>query len=186
MRFLSWLCSLHKIFLFADILFLRICSIDVVGSLQPKNFVRATITGQSWVHLQFFSIFGDFCPNQPIFDQLLVYICLQRRYNLFSSLNVNWPDHIRTEETLSGSNFYHFRGILGGLGLYLKTNLGPFVSHFNPECKKILTSCQKFSLKSPKFHTSRKISAFSLKEIDRSLLLEDFLRKSEIVYSGDF
>ena len=135
MRFLSWLESLDKIFLFTDILFLRICSIDVVGSLQPKNFVRATITGQSWVHLQFFSIFGDFCPNQPIFDQLLVYICLQRRYNLFSSLNVNWPDHIRTEETLSGSNFYHFRGILGGLGLYLKTTLGPFESHFNPECK---------------------------------------------------
>ena len=33
---------------------------------------------------------------------------------------------------------------------------------------------------------SKKFSAFSLKEIDRSLLLEDFLRKSENVYSGDF
>ena len=152
MRFLSWLCSLHKIFLFADILFLRICSIDVVGSLQPKNFVRATITGQSWVHLQFFSIFGDICPNQPIFDQLLVYICLQKRYNLFSSPNVNWPDHIRTKETLSGSNFYHFRGILGGLGLYLKTNLGPFVSHFNPEWKK------KFDFLSEIFIEKSKIS----------------------------
>ena len=135
MRFCAWLQSLLQIFLFADILFLRICSIDVVGSLQPKNVVRATIKGQSWVHLPFFAIFGDLCPVQPIFDPLLVYFCLERRYNLFNSLNVNWTDHIRTEETLSGSNFYHFRGILGGLGLYLKTNLGPFVSHFNPECK---------------------------------------------------
>ena len=41
-------------------------------------------------------------------------------------------------------------------------------------------------LKNPKFPISKKFSAFSLKEIDRSLLLEDFLRKSENVYSGDF
>ena len=52
--------------------------------------------------------------------------------------------------------------------------------------QKNLTSCQKFPLKNPKFRTSKKISDFSFKEIDRSLLLEDFLRKSEIVYSGDF
>ena len=51
---------------------------------------------------------------------------------------------------------------------------------------EISTSCQNVSLKDPKFRTSRKISVFSFKEIDRSLLLEDFLRKSEIVYSGDF
>ena len=50
----------------------------------------------------------------------------------------------------------------------------------------MLASCQKVSLKNPKFPTSKKFSAFSLKEIDRSLLLEDFLRKSENVYSGDF
>ena len=45
---------------------------------------------------------------------------------------------------------------------------------------------KKLSFKIPKFRTSRKISAFSFKEIDRSLLLEDFLRKAEIVYSGGF
>ena len=52
--------------------------------------------------------------------------------------------------------------------------------------RKTLTFCQKVSLKNPKFPISKKFSAFSLKEIDRSLLLEDFLRKSENVYSGDF
>ena len=52
--------------------------------------------------------------------------------------------------------------------------------------REMLTFCQKVSLKNPKFPTSKKFSAFSLKEIDRSLLLEDFLRKSENVYSGDF
>ena len=51
---------------------------------------------------------------------------------------------------------------------------------------EMLTSCQNLSLKNPKSSTSKKFSVFSFKEIDRSLLLEDFLRKSENVYSGDF
>ena len=51
---------------------------------------------------------------------------------------------------------------------------------------EIFTYCQKVSLKNPKCPTSKKFSVFSFKEIDRSLLLEDFLRKSENVYSGDF
>ena len=45
---------------------------------------------------------------------------------------------------------------------------------------------QNFHSIIPKFPIGRKISGFSLKEIDRSLLLEDFLRKSKIVDSGDF
>ena len=140
--------------------------------------MRVTVKGQSWVHLQFFAILGDFCPNQPMFDQLLVYICLERRYNLFSSLHCNWPDHIQTEKTnfaLSGPNFCRFRGIWARAIQRLNS------SHF---CAILIP--QNVSLKSPKFYTSRKISVFSFKEIDRSLLLEDFLRKSEIVYSGDF
>ena len=51
---------------------------------------------------------------------------------------------------------------------------------FSPKCPENRLADQDFHFMVPKFHIDRKISGFSLKEIDRSLLLEDFLRKSEI------
>ena len=78
--------------------------------------------------------------------------------------------------------FWGWEAVSGSSGASILDNLGPiFIWH-----AKNIPFYKKLSFKIPKFRTSRKISAFSFKEIDRSLLLEDFLRKAEIVYSGGF
>ena len=135
MRFWAWLQSLHRIFLFADILFVQLCSMNVAQSPQPKNIVRAAIKGQSRVHHEFFSIFDDFGPNLPIFRQFLMYISLERQYNLLSSLNSNRLNHFQTDNTLFCTfypKFGSFQGDFRGFGSYLTTEFQPFLGHLNP------------------------------------------------------
>ena len=148
--------------------------------------------GQSWVYPKFFSIFGNFWPNFPIFWK---YSGVEMQYNLLFPFNFNWYDYFNKNTalfTIYRVKFCNFRGFqrcwkrgVQFRGASRALILG-ILAAVPPGVLKIFIFYEKIYFKNPKNHTSRKISVFSFKEIDRSSLLEDFLRKSEIVYSGDF
>ena len=100
MRFWGWIQSLLQFFLFFDILLVQLSSMDVAQAPQPKNFLRAVITGQSWVPHQFFSIFGHFCPILDIFGPFLTHNCSKQCYNHLHILNLKQLDDLRENQNL--------------------------------------------------------------------------------------